>query len=46
VNGRKAAGIKYPAAFASDEVAAKDRNAYLFNCGTVLVNPAASYITT
>ncbi|KAK3403158.1 membrane-associated proteins in eicosanoid and glutathione metabolism [Sordaria brevicollis] len=29
---RKASGIKYPAAYASEEVAAKDPKAFTFNC--------------
>lgn len=33
VKARKAAGQKYPIAYASNEVAEKDRKAYLFNCG-------------
>ncbi|EGS17315.1 glutathione S-transferase-like protein [Thermochaetoides thermophila DSM 1495] len=32
VTARKAAGQKYPIAYASNEVAEKDRKAYLFNC--------------
>ncbi|KFA62781.1 hypothetical protein S40285_07549 [Stachybotrys chlorohalonatus IBT 40285] len=31
-NARRASGIKYPVAYASNEVAEKDRKAYLFNC--------------
>lgn len=30
---RKSSGIKYPIAYASQEQAEKDRQAYLFNCG-------------
>ncbi|KAK4177497.1 hypothetical protein QBC36DRAFT_326953 [Triangularia setosa] len=29
---RKASGIKYPVSYASNDVAEKDRKAYLFNC--------------
>jgi glutathione S-transferase len=31
---RKASGIKYPVAYAANEVADKDPKAFLFNCGT------------
>ena len=30
---RKASGVKYPNAYASNELAEKDVNAYTFNCG-------------
>jgi glutathione S-transferase len=30
---RKASGIKYPAAYATNEVADKDPKAFAFNCG-------------
>ena len=30
---RKASGIKYPAAYAANEVADKDPKAFAFNCG-------------
>lgn len=36
VKYRKASGIKYPNAYASQEQADKDKNAYMFNCGTLL----------
>ena len=33
VAARKKSGLKYPVAYASKELADKDPNAYLFNCG-------------
>jgi glutathione S-transferase len=35
-SARKASGIIYPAAYASNEQAEKDPKAYAFNCGTFL----------
>lgn len=36
---RKAAGIKYPIAYATVEQADKDPKAYAFNCGTYTSPP-------
>jgi hypothetical protein len=44
VKYRKKSGVKYPACYASNEVAEKDKNAYLLNCGKtnlVLVGSSA-----
>jgi glutathione S-transferase len=30
---RKRSGLKYPISYATEEQAAKDKNAYTFNCG-------------
>lgn len=36
---RKASGVKYPNAYASTELADKDKNAYAFNCGIEHTQP-------
>ena len=39
---RKASGVKYPNAYASNELAEKDVKAYTFNCGKPPAYPILS----